>query len=70
MWNERPDGYPILTRNPTGMGTGTKVYQWVHVKDSTRGIYTTRWVFVLPALNPTVAIPNYQNKSSLKKAPQ
>jgi hypothetical protein len=26
MWNDKPDGYPIPVRNPTGMGTDTNFY--------------------------------------------
>jgi hypothetical protein len=57
MWNDKPDGYPIPTRNPIGTGTGTDFYQWVWVQISTRNHFADGWVISLPDPNPTRCHP-------------
>jgi hypothetical protein len=55
MWNDKPDGYPIPARNPTGTGTGMNFYRWVwvRVQISTRSLFAGGWVITLPDPNST-----------------
>jgi hypothetical protein len=53
MWNDKPDGYPIPARNPTG--TGMNFYQWVRVQISTRSLFTGGRVITLPDPLPSLA---------------
>jgi hypothetical protein len=59
MWNDKPDGYPIPARNPTGMGTGMNFYPrvrvWVQI--STRSLFAGGRVIALPDLNLTRCHP-------------
>jgi hypothetical protein len=57
MWNDKPDGYPIPTRNP--MGTGMNFYPqvWVRVRISTRSLFVDGRVIILPDPNPTRCHP-------------
>jgi hypothetical protein len=59
MWNDKPDGYPIPVRNPTGMGTGMNFYPWVQVwvQISTRSLFADERVIALPDPNPTRCHP-------------
>jgi hypothetical protein len=59
MWNDKPDGYPIPARNPTGMGTGMNFYPWVwvRVQISTHSLFAGGWVIVVPDPNPTRCHP-------------
>jgi hypothetical protein len=45
MWNDKPDGYPIPARNPTG--TGMNFYLWVRVQISTRSLFAGGRVITL-----------------------
>jgi hypothetical protein len=57
MWNDKPNGYLIPTRNP--MGTGTNFYPqvWVWVRISIRSLSTDGWIIALPDPNPTRCHP-------------
>jgi hypothetical protein len=57
MWNDKPDGYPIPARNPTGMGTGMNFYSWVRVQISTHSLFADGRVITLPDPNPTRCHP-------------
>jgi hypothetical protein len=55
MWNDKPDGYPIPTRNL--MGTGMNFYPWVRVQISTHNLFTDGRVIALSDSNPTYRHP-------------
>jgi hypothetical protein len=59
MWNDKPNGYPIPARNPTGTGTSMNFYPWVWVwvRISTRSLFAGRWIIALPDLNPICCHP-------------
>jgi hypothetical protein len=54
MWNDKPDGYPIPARNPTG--TGMNFYPWVRVQISTRSIIAGGRVIALPDPLPSLVV--------------
>jgi hypothetical protein len=58
MWNDKPDGYPIPARNPTGMGTSMNFYPWVRiqVQISTRNLFADGRVIALPDPLPSLFI--------------
>jgi hypothetical protein len=57
MWNDKLDGYPIPTRNPTGTGTGMNFYSRVRVQISTNNIFVGGRVIALRDPNPTRCYP-------------
>jgi hypothetical protein len=59
MWNDKPDGYPIPARNPTGMGMGMNFYSRVRVgvQISTRSLFAGGRVIALPDPNLTRCHP-------------
>jgi hypothetical protein len=56
MWNDKPDGYPIPARNPTGTGTNFYLQVWVRVRISTRSLFTSERVITLPDLLPSLSV--------------
>jgi hypothetical protein len=59
MWNDKPDGYLIPARNPTGTGVGMNFYPWVwvQVRISTHSLFTDGRVIALPDPNLTRCHP-------------
>jgi hypothetical protein len=69
MLNDKPDGYPIPARNPTGTSTGMNFYPRVRVQISTHNLFADRQVIALPNPTPTCCHPEYGPSDSTLTRP-
>jgi hypothetical protein len=69
MWNDKPDGYPIPARNPTGMGTGMNFYPRVRVRVqiSTHSLFADGRVIALPDPLPSLVKSGMMKLASREK---
>jgi hypothetical protein len=63
MWNDKPDGYLIPTRNPTGTSMNFYPRVWVRIQISICSLFADGWVIVLSDPNPTRYHPYSQSRS-------
>jgi hypothetical protein len=67
MWNDKPDGYLIPARNPTGTGMNFYPRVRVRVQISTRSLFADGRVIALPDPLPSLVKSGMMKLASREK---